>query len=50
MNHDEARQILLLYRPGTADAEDPQIAEALALAKREPELARCCLLYTSRCV
>jgi uncharacterized membrane protein YbaN (DUF454 family) len=40
MNHDEARQILLLYRPGTADAEDPQIAEALALAKREPELAR----------
>ncbi len=40
MNVDEARTILLLYRPGTADAEDPQIAEALALAKREPELAR----------
>jgi hypothetical protein len=40
MNREEARQILLLYRPGTADAEDPQIAEALALAKREPELAR----------
>ena len=39
MNHDEAKTILLLYRPGTADADDPQIAEALALAKREPELA-----------
>jgi uncharacterized membrane protein YbaN (DUF454 family) len=40
VNHDEAKTILLLYRPGTADAEDPQIAGALALAKREPELAR----------
>lgn len=30
----------MLYRPGTADADDPQIAGALALAKREPELAR----------
>ena len=40
MNVNEARNILLLYRPGTADAEDPQIAGALALAKREPELAR----------
>lgn len=39
MNSDEAQQILLLYRPGTADAEDPQIAEALALAKQDPELA-----------
>jgi len=40
VNVNEARNILLLYRPGTADAEDPQIAGALALAKREPELAR----------
>ena len=40
MNRDEAKNILLLYRPGTADADDPQIAEALALAKRDPELAR----------
>ena len=40
MNHDEAKTILMLYRPGTADADDPQIAGALALAKREPELAR----------
>lgn len=40
MNVIEAKTILLLYRPGTADAEDPQIAVALTLAKREPELAR----------
>ena len=40
MNPDEAKTILLLYRPGTADDGDPQIAEALALARREPELAR----------
>lgn len=38
MNRDEAKNILLLYRPGTADAEDPQIAEALAVAKRDREL------------
>lgn len=40
MNREEAKQILLLYRPETADAEDPQIAEALALAKTDAELAR----------
>ena len=40
MNRDEAKNFLLLYRPGTADADDPQIAGALALAKRDPELAR----------
>ena len=40
MNANEARTILLLYRAGTADAEDPQTAEALALAKHQPELAR----------
>jgi hypothetical protein len=39
VNVNEAKLVLQLYRPGTADAEDPQIAEALALAKREPELA-----------
>jgi hypothetical protein len=38
VNRDEAKNILLLYRPGTADADDPQIAEALALAERDPEL------------
>lgn len=39
MNRDEAKQILLLYRPGSADANDLQIAEALALAKQDQELA-----------
>ena len=33
MNRDEAKTILLLYRPGTADADDPEFAAALALAK-----------------
>lgn len=40
MNVNEAKNILQLYRPGTADAEDPQTAEALMLAKHDPELAR----------
>jgi hypothetical protein len=40
VNCNEAKQILLLHRHGLADADDPEIAEALALAKREPELAR----------
>lgn len=40
MNRDEAKNILLLYRQGTADAADPQIAEALALVKQDAELAR----------
>ena len=39
MNISEAKSILLLYRPGTADAEDPQMAEALSLVKVNPELA-----------
>ncbi len=40
MNRDEIKQTLLLYRPGSADAEDPQIAATLALAKQDAELAR----------
>lgn len=40
MNQAEARSILQLYRPGTDNANDPQIAEALALARQDPELAR----------
>lgn len=40
MNIQEARQILLLYRPGTADAEDPQMHAAIELAGRDPELGR----------
>ena len=40
MNKDEAKQILLLYRPGTTDGEDPETAVALAMAKSDPELWR----------
>jgi hypothetical protein len=40
VNHDEAKTILLLYRPGTADAGDPEIARALELARQDPELTR----------
>jgi hypothetical protein len=36
----EAKQILLLYRPGTADATDQQLTEALELAGRDPDLGR----------
>ena len=40
MNRDDAKNILLLYRPGSADVADPQIVEALALVKQDAELAR----------
>jgi hypothetical protein len=40
MNQDEAKLILLRYRPDTADGADPQTAEALALAKSDAGLAQ----------
>ncbi len=40
MSPNAARQILQLYRRNSTDALDPQIAEALALAARDPELAQ----------
>jgi uncharacterized membrane protein YbaN (DUF454 family) len=40
MTFPEAKQVLLLYRPGTADAQDPEVAAALALVKQDPELRR----------
>lgn len=40
MNNSEAKEILLLYRPGTAELADPQMAEALALTRQDPELGR----------
>ncbi len=40
MNPNDAKNILLLYRPGTEDEGDPQIAEALSLAKQDMDLAR----------
>jgi hypothetical protein len=35
-----AKEILAVYRPGTSDESDPIFAEALALAKTDPELKR----------
>lgn len=40
MTNDEAKRILLLYRPDTADGRDPQIAAALEQVGRDPELQR----------
>jgi hypothetical protein len=40
LNSQEAKQILLLYRPGSNDLADPQMTEALNLAGRDPELGR----------
>jgi hypothetical protein len=40
MTSQEAKQILLLYRPGTADDQDPEFAEALLLLKGDAELTR----------
>jgi hypothetical protein len=40
MTHDQAKIILLQYRPGTTDREDPEIQEALALARVDEELSR----------
>ena len=40
MTSQLAKEILLRYRPGSADANDPEVAEALDQAKRDPELAR----------
>lgn len=48
MNRDEAKNILLLYRHGMADAEDPQIAEALAMAERDPELKDWLVVHCAR--
>ncbi len=34
----EARRILMLYRPGSGDDSDPEIADALAMARNDAEL------------
>jgi hypothetical protein len=39
MTRQEAREILLLYRPDHPDPDDENFEEALELAKRDPELA-----------
>lgn len=38
MTNQEAKEILKLYRPGSADATDPAFTEALALCERDVEL------------
>ena len=38
MTRSEAREILLLYRPGATDAAEPDMVEALALAHQDREL------------
>jgi hypothetical protein len=40
MNSQAAKQILVLYRPGTPDAEDPEVIQAMAVARQDPELAQ----------
>ncbi len=38
MDKQEARMMLQTYRPGGRDADDPAFAEALSLARQDPEL------------
>ena len=38
MNRDQAKQLLLAYRPDSTDADDPEIAAALAFTDGDPEL------------
>ena len=40
MNNQEAKNILQLFRPGTADEKDAAFDQARQLAKTDPELAR----------
>jgi hypothetical protein len=51
MTNEQAKQVLQLYRPGTADAGDPEFAEALKLCEHDAELkdwfGRHCALYTA---
>ncbi|HWC61395.1 MAG TPA: hypothetical protein VHC44_17005 [Verrucomicrobiae bacterium] len=51
MTNEQAKQILQLYRPGTADATDPAFAEALEACERDAELKQWfsnhCALYAA---
>ncbi len=40
MNSQEAKEILMLFRPGTADEQDPSFTEALRLCEHDAELRR----------
>jgi hypothetical protein len=39
VTREQAKHILLLYRPGTADWQDPDVAAAIDLARRDLDLA-----------
>lgn len=39
MTPEKAKEILLFYRPGTDDADDPEIADAISLANEDKHLA-----------
>jgi len=51
MTNQQAKEILMLYRPGTADATDAEFTEALAHCERDAELKAWfdthCSLYTA---
>jgi hypothetical protein len=38
VNNEQVKRILLAYRPGSQDQKDPEVAEALAAARHDPEL------------
>ena len=40
MDKTEAQEILRRYRPGTADADEPEVKEALQLAAGDPDLGQ----------
>jgi hypothetical protein len=40
VNREQAKEILLLYRPGTRDGDDPEVAEAIRFAEQDPELGK----------
>ena len=40
MSARQVREILILCRPGTADREDPELAKALAIMTKDPDLSR----------
>jgi hypothetical protein len=51
MTYSEAKEVLKLYRPNTADSADPSFAEALALCESDAELKKWfedhCALYSA---
>jgi hypothetical protein len=40
VNNQEAKEVLMLYRPGIADEDDPEFAQALTVARQDPELSQ----------